>query len=180
MVRCRHRSRVYPRSALRCASRVNSTCVDRSNLRGGPGSAVHRSTSLRAAPHPGHGVCSLSPGRAEGGRGCKWRRRFTAFRSPHERSDMRESRMSLRSSGLQLSCAGLTRASILLRKTSLRRSMDCRVKPGNDGPHLASVGIKRRRRFTAEGEASTFLATNPLAFIPPRKSHQEAQWSRCR
>jgi hypothetical protein len=31
------------------------------------------------------------------------------------------------------SCAGLTRASIFLPKKFLRRSMDCRVKPGNDG-----------------------------------------------
>src|SRR5262249_4081617 len=30
------------------------------------------------------------------------------------------------------SCAGLTRASIFLAKKSLRRLMDCRVKPGND------------------------------------------------
>ena len=27
-------------------------------VRGGPGSAVHRSTSLRAAPHPGHAIAS--------------------------------------------------------------------------------------------------------------------------
>jgi hypothetical protein len=32
---------------------------------------------------------------------------------------------------LTASCAGLTRASIILRK-SLSRGMDCRVKPGND------------------------------------------------
>src|SRR3954469_9823200 len=31
----------------------------------------------------------------------------------------------------QASCAGLTRASITLRKT-LSKKMDCRVKPGND------------------------------------------------
>jgi hypothetical protein len=31
------------------------------------------------------------------------------------------------------SCAGLTRASIFFAKRFLRRWMDCRVKPGNDG-----------------------------------------------
>jgi hypothetical protein len=35
-------------------------------------------------------------------------------------------------STLAASCAGLTRASIILRK-SLSKRMDCRVKPGNDG-----------------------------------------------
>jgi hypothetical protein len=35
-------------------------------------------------------------------------------------------------STLSASCAGLTRASIHLRK-SLSKRMDCRVKPGNDG-----------------------------------------------
>src|SRR5205807_9294573 len=30
------------------------------------------------------------------------------------------------------SCAGLTRASIFFARKFLRRSMDCRVKPGND------------------------------------------------
>jgi hypothetical protein len=35
-------------------------------------------------------------------------------------------------STLSASCAGLTRASINLRK-SLPKKMDCRVKPGNDG-----------------------------------------------
>jgi hypothetical protein len=33
---------------------------------------------------------------------------------------------------LNSSCAGLTRASIFFAKRFLRRSMDCRVKPGND------------------------------------------------
>jgi hypothetical protein len=35
-------------------------------------------------------------------------------------------------STLSASCAGLTRASIPLRK-NLTKRMDCRVKPGNDG-----------------------------------------------
>ena len=35
------------------------------------------------------------------------------------------------------SCAGLTRASIFFARKFLRRSMDCRVKPGNDDLNLA-------------------------------------------
>jgi hypothetical protein len=45
-------------------------------------------------------------------------------------------------STLSASCAGLTRASIILRK-NLSRKMDCRVKPGNDvvgGPGNDGVG----------------------------------------
>jgi hypothetical protein len=40
---------------------------------------------------------------------------------------------SVRRSGIaSSSCAGLTRASIFFTRKFLRRSMDCRVKPGND------------------------------------------------
>src|SRR6266436_1326293 len=57
MMRCRYRSRVYPRSALvRRASRVNPTCVDRYKHRAW-NVPDQRSTApqvLRAAPHPGH------------------------------------------------------------------------------------------------------------------------------
>jgi len=35
--------------------------------------------------------------------------------------------------GFNRSCAGLTRASIHLRKKVFAKEMDCRVKPGNDG-----------------------------------------------
>src|SRR5262249_20316454 len=38
----------------------------------------------------------------------------------------------LRRLGTWPSCAGLTRASIFFARKSLRRWMDCRVKPGND------------------------------------------------
>src|SRR4051794_21058482 len=40
------------------------------------------------------------------------------------------------------SCAGLTRASIHLRK-SLSKKMDCRVKPGNDGSVRGTVPALR-------------------------------------
>jgi hypothetical protein len=39
------------------------------------------------------------------------------------------------------SCAGLTRASIFFARKFLRRSMDCRVKPGNDDLKLAPMGL---------------------------------------
>src|SRR5262249_61464803 len=42
------------------------------------------------------------------------------------------------------SCAGLTRASIFLARRSLRRWMDCRVKPGNDDLNLAPSGLAGR------------------------------------
>jgi hypothetical protein len=58
MMRCRHRSRVYPRSALGCAQVGQARLAWIVTVRGGPGSAVHRSTSLRAAPHLGHGKAS--------------------------------------------------------------------------------------------------------------------------
>ena len=56
MMRCRHRSRVYPRSALRCAQVGQARLAWTVPVRGGPGSALHRSTSLRAAPRPGHAI----------------------------------------------------------------------------------------------------------------------------
>jgi hypothetical protein len=37
-----------------------------------------------------------------------------------------------KASTLSASCAGLTRASIILHE-NLSKAMDCRVKPGNDG-----------------------------------------------
>jgi hypothetical protein len=42
---------------------------------------------------------------------------------------------------MKLSCAGLTRASILLRKT-----MDCRVKPGNDDRVMSAVALVAQLR----------------------------------
>src|SRR5215831_13237065 len=65
VVRCRHRSRVYPRSALKCAQVGQARLAWTVRVRGDPGSAVpwrvedarkraYRSTSFRAAPHPGH------------------------------------------------------------------------------------------------------------------------------
>jgi hypothetical protein len=51
-----HRSPVYPRSALKmCASR-QAQLAWTVPVCGGPGSAVHRSTLLRAAPRPGHAI----------------------------------------------------------------------------------------------------------------------------
>ena len=35
-----------------------------------------------------------------------------------------------------MSPAGLTRGSIFLRKNGFAKKMDCRVKPGNDGPQM--------------------------------------------
>jgi hypothetical protein len=40
--------------------------------------------------------------------------------------------LATRTKKIEASCAGLTRASITLRKSFSKR-MDCRVKPGNDG-----------------------------------------------
>src|ERR1700730_17140406 len=42
------------------------------------------------------------------------------------------------------SFAGLTRASIFFARKFLRRSMDCRVKPGNDDLNLAPMGTSPR------------------------------------
>src|ERR1700751_4940253 len=43
VVRCRHRSRVYPRSAMKCAQVGQTRLAWTVPFRGGPGSAVHRS-----------------------------------------------------------------------------------------------------------------------------------------
>src|SRR4029453_6795126 len=48
------RSRVYPRSATKCPQVGQARLAWTVTVRGGPGSAAHRSTSFRAAPHPGH------------------------------------------------------------------------------------------------------------------------------
>src|SRR6202022_3940317 len=48
------------------------------------------------------------------------------------------------------SCAGLTRASILFARKFLRRSMDCRVKPGNDDLKLARMGLDPRIHLLRE------------------------------
>src|SRR6266508_2178482 len=57
--------RVYPRSALKCAQVGHARLAWIVTVRGGPGSAAHRSTSFRAAPHPGH-LASLAPMRFAG------------------------------------------------------------------------------------------------------------------
>jgi hypothetical protein len=43
-----------------------------------------------------------------------------------------------------VSCPGLTRASIILRK-SLSKGLDCRVKPGNDESQLVAAGLNKPR-----------------------------------
>jgi hypothetical protein len=43
--------------------------------------------------------------------------------------------------GFNPSCAGLTRASIHLRKKVFAKEMDCRVKPGNDAGWLSAVRV---------------------------------------
>src|ERR1700730_1593585 len=48
------------------------------------------------------------------------------------------------------SCAGLTRASIFFARKFLRRSMDCRVKPGNDDLKLARMGLDPRIHLLAK------------------------------
>src|ERR1700730_17218970 len=45
---------------------------------------------------------------------------------------------------LKLAPMGLTRASIFFARKFLRRSMDCRVKPGNDDLKLAPMGLDPR------------------------------------
>jgi len=65
------------------------------------------------------------------------------------------------------SCAGLTRASIFFARKFLRRSMDCRVKPGNDDLNVAPVrsrpGSSGTRTFHAcrGGMTAQTLCSSP-------------------
>jgi hypothetical protein len=73
-MRCRHRSRVYPRSALKCAQVGQARLAWTVTVRGGPGSAVHRYASAPRCTASGtRGVrraprVSLAP---RSGRGCR-------------------------------------------------------------------------------------------------------------
>ena len=74
-------------------------------------------------------------------------------------------------------CAGLTRASIFFARNFLRRSMDCRVKPGNDDLKLAPMGLVPRIhvfRAAAKAMAGTSPAmtgwTGVAEIHPPASS----------
>src|ERR1700730_16865245 len=59
------------------------------------------------------------------------------------------------------SCAGLTRASIFFARKFLRRSMDCRVKPGNDDLKLAPMGLGPRIHVFLMAAKSWMAGSNP-------------------
>src|ERR1700722_7604041 len=69
-----------------------------------------------------------------------------------------------------VSCAGLTRVSIDLRKTHFSKAMDCRVKPGNDSAvgrakPYPSISVREddgfRERLNRPARRSPLLPTTP-------------------